>query len=141
MTQLILETPAEATTLRVANVNLAPAPRGTCLVVGLSPDHLDVPGLGLSGSALQPVENPAALSQTLVRANALGQVVAPLFTPDFDVLDLAERLVDLGFRGTLTVICPPLPDRALVAREIAAQAPGIQVELQIERRRTRRSHS
>lgn len=56
-------------------------------------------------------------------------VIVPLFGPWSDALDLAERLQALGYRGALLVLAPPLPDRALVLRELTGAAPGLQVRL------------
>lgn len=64
--------------------------------------------------------SPALLARVLPDA-----ALAPLCGAGFDIIDMAERLERLGFGGTLLVAVGPLPDRALVQREIAATCPGI----------------
>lgn len=57
------------------------------------------------------------------------RVVGPLIAPGFDAQELAVRLVALGFQGRLTVLCPSLPDRALVLRELRGIGRGLTIEL------------
>lgn len=54
-------------------------------------------------------------------------IACPLVAPQFDAVQLAQRLARLGFTGRLTVLAPALPDRRMVAAELAAAAPGIRI--------------
>ena len=45
-------------------------------------------------------------------------VLAPLFAPDHDILDVARRLDRFGYTGALCAYSPPLPDTALVRAEV-----------------------
>lgn len=63
-------------------------------------------------------------------------VMAPLLAPDLDALQVAERLGELQFKGTLLLVGPTLPNPKLVAREIkaATKSKDIKVEFVTERR-------
>lgn len=56
-------------------------------------------------------------------------VLAPLLAPDFDILDVTERLARLGFRGLLLISVPPLPDPGTVLAEIRGACSGFRAEL------------
>ena len=56
-------------------------------------------------------------------------VVAPLFGPDFDVLDLADRLTATGFGGRLLALTAPLPRPEAVRAEVRTHAAGIVFDL------------
>ncbi len=56
-------------------------------------------------------------------------VLAPLMTSSFDVLDLALRLVTLGYRGTLRAVTRKIPNPRLVEHEIASAYPELSFEL------------
>jgi hypothetical protein len=58
-------------------------------------------------------------------------VVAPLFCKTFDALEIIERLGSNGFRKTLRVMAPKLPNRQIVLRELRSHASkrGITIEL------------
>lgn len=60
---------------------------------------------------------------------APGRVACPLIAAGFDALDLVARLVGLGYRARMTVLCPPLPNRALVLRELRAAGPRLRIDL------------
>ncbi|TDQ57108.1 hypothetical protein [Phaeovulum veldkampii] len=55
--------------------------------------------------------------------------LCPLMVAGFDALDLAERLVSLGYRGALRATTQPVPDRNLILREIRAICPGLDFDL------------
>jgi hypothetical protein len=61
----------------------------------------------------------------------LELVVAPLFCESFDALEIIERLGALGYRRTLRVVAPKLPNRQIVLRELRTHAArqGVSVEL------------
>ena len=79
-------------------------------------------------AALNSVENYTELSVDLIE-RGLSHVVAPLTTTDFDALDIAWHLSELGFCGVLQVLTPHLPRPEIVVREIEAAARNIHVEL------------
>jgi hypothetical protein len=58
-------------------------------------------------------------------------VLGPLVSPQLDAMQIAERLGELGFKGTLRLMGPTLPNPALVSREIrsASGSKDITVEL------------
>lgn len=71
---------------------------------------------------------------TEVSAEALDRirpdvVFSSLVGPGFDCLDLAERLVDAGYRGKYRAVAPPVPDPKLVRREITERFPALDFDL------------
>jgi hypothetical protein len=54
-------------------------------------------------------------------------IICPLFTADFDATTAIERLVELGYRGRVTILAPQLPNPRLVEREL--QGLGLAVTL------------
>lgn len=56
-------------------------------------------------------------AQLLARV-APDVVLAPLFSPDHDILDLARLLDRAGYTGPLRAWSAPLPDSALVRAEV-----------------------
>lgn len=58
-----------------------------------------------------------------------AEVMTPLVGQGCDAGQVAQILVACGFRGSLRVICPALPDSAMVRRELAAMAPGLRIDL------------
>lgn len=64
----------------------------------------------------------------------LELVVAPLFSNDFDALELIDLVAEHGYRGTVRVVSPDLPNRAAVLRELRSHAVrrGITVEMVAE---------
>jgi hypothetical protein len=57
-------------------------------------------------------------------------VVSALFTPGFDILDLAQCLQSCGFQGAYRAINDgALPKPALVLREVRASCPGLDVDI------------
>lgn len=57
------------------------------------------------------------------------QVICPLFWAEGDAVQVAERLVALGWTGVLTVLAPDVPNRRMVQHEVQAVAGGIRVEV------------
>lgn len=99
-----------------------------CLIVGMPS-----PALGGEGYKLGEVEtiNASALSSYRPMPDSLVLVVAPLFGRNFDALEILEQLAAQGYRGTLRVIAPHLPNRQIVLRELRSHAArqGIMIEL------------
>lgn len=58
------------------------------------------------------------LDAELLQHLAPDIVLAPLFAPDHDILDLARHLDHLGYQGALRAYAPPLPNSALVRTEV-----------------------
>jgi len=61
-------------------------------------------------------------------------VVAPLFSTEFDIMDLAQRLHQIGFGGQLVAMAPPLPKPGLVLNEIMARCPGLKMGMMADAR-------
>lgn len=97
--------------------------------------------VGLAASQIEPLMAEAPLSCVFARfaqmtddflaQMAADVVLAPLFGPDFDVLDLVDRLGATGFRGRLLALTPPLPRPDAVRAEVRAHAPGVAFDLVI----------
>lgn len=65
-------------------------------------------------------------------ANASPDIVlAPLFGPDFDILDLVDALAGFGFSGRLIAVTAPLPRPENVRAEVRAHAGDISFDLLI----------
>lgn len=73
-----------------------------------------------------------AVSPVLLAQVRPDCVACPLLAAEFDAAQLAQRLEQIGFVGRLLVMAPALPDRRMVAREIASAAPGLRVEILTE---------
>lgn len=71
----------------------------------------------------------ATLDATLLARVMPDLVLAPLFGPGFDILDLAQRLTLLGYRGPLRALASALPDPEAVAREVRGHCLGIDFAL------------
>lgn len=67
-------------------------------------------------------------AQILVRTQP-DVVLSPLFSAQFDAIDLAEKLQDLGYRGRYRALAVGLPKPAIVRREIAAVAPDVDFDI------------
>jgi hypothetical protein len=60
----------------------------------------------------------AALNDTALDKIRPQVVVAPLFSEEFDIVDVAEALSFAGFFGELWAVGPALPNPGLIEREI-----------------------
>lgn len=98
-----------------------------CLLVGLGRDAVP----GLDGDAAAETVRFEELDRHLPLPETLRLVVAPLFCPDFDALELIERLGLAGYRGIMRIVAPKLPNRQVVLRELRSHAArqGMQLEL------------
>ncbi len=56
-------------------------------------------------------------------------VLSPLLAPDFDILDVADRLIKIGFGGRLVAVTGSLPDAAAVQNEVRLHCDGFQFDL------------
>lgn len=61
----------------------------------------------------------------------LELVVAPLFSSDFDALELIDFIGSKGYRGSVRIVAPALPNRSIVLRELRTHAvrKGITIEM------------
>jgi hypothetical protein len=76
------------------------------------------------------VRELAGISRPFLEEFAPHFVVSPLFAAGFDIMDVARRLSQLGFRGGYrAVAASPLPDPALVLAEVRAACPGLDVDI------------
>ncbi|MBT9245307.1 hypothetical protein KM031_00095 [Gemmobacter fulvus] len=71
----------------------------------------------------------AHLSRMLLEKLDPDCIALPLLRPGFDALHVIERLMELGYRGHICAVSPPLPDQTMVEAELRAAAPGITVRL------------
>ena len=107
-----------------------PAPRADVpRVLIIAPDHplmraiqSDI-GTGFTAGSLQDLD-----AEHLRRSRA-EVVLAPLSLGTHDILDIAERLRGLKFRGALKAVTGPLPDPETVASEVGAACNGFRFEL------------
>lgn len=99
-----------------------------CLVIG-------IPEAVFAEGSVRPEEAVsikfAALPDYLPLPESLELIVGPLFCADFDALELIETLGRNGYRGTLRIAAPKLPNRQIVLRELRSHAvrQGITLEL------------
>ncbi|SFR04540.1 hypothetical protein [Poseidonocella sedimentorum] len=86
---------------------------------------------GLAAKLRVPLERVGFedLTPELVTLNCPAVIFAPLFCSEFDAIELAQRLAELGFTGLFRPVCQPLPKPEMVEREIRAMAPGLDVKL------------
>ncbi|WP_439155886.1 hypothetical protein [Yoonia sp.] len=71
----------------------------------------------------------ADLTAENINGATSGIVVSPLVADGFDAVDVADRLVSLGFQGRYRVIAPSLPDAALIRDELQRMAPDLDFDL------------
>jgi hypothetical protein len=113
-------------------VDAATAPTETIVdfvVIAIEPVDCDAAGLP-AGARIVKIPFRALTKPFLVETNAII-VLGPLLAPELDAMQIAERLGELQFRGTLRLFGPALPNPTLVAREIrsASGSKDIVVEL------------
>ena len=65
------------------------------------------------------------LSASVLREQRPRVVVSTLFWPGGDVLDAGKALSALAYAGPYRALAPPLPDRALIEREVRTLCPGL----------------
>ena len=56
-------------------------------------------------------------------------VLTAVLTRRFDCIDVGQRLIDSGFRGSLRLVAGKLPRPEIVLSELRAQFPGLQVQI------------
>lgn len=97
------------------------------LTIGLPPG-VDL-GQVDAGGAVVVARAFNALSAELLDELRPIMVLTPLISRGYDAELVAQILSGLGYGGHLRVLCPPLPDPRMIAREIRAKAPGLTVDL------------
>lgn len=65
----------------------------------------------------------------LIATLAPEVIVSALTTPDFDVLDMAARLAEIGYRGRYRALVRHLPDPGVVVREVREIAPSLDFDV------------
>lgn len=119
--------PSSATFLLAANILTRPS-----RILILSPcENLREIFLALHGHEVV-YSRSVNLSAALLEQIAPDVIVAPVLGQDHDILDIAQSLRDLGFRGTLCGINHPYLHAPLVKAEVRAQCPQLRFQL-IER--------
>lgn len=58
-----------------------------------------------------------------------GLVLSPLFGDTFDVIDVAHRLSELGYKGRYRAISENMPNTDMIRREVCAQSEGLDFDL------------
>lgn len=82
-----------------------------------------------------PVQQSVVLTQMrMLNARMLAQVapdavIGPLITADWDGLDLATTLEEMGYCGAFYILSRPLPRAELVLHEMRACCPGLTISL------------
>ena len=69
------------------------------------------------------------LSRATLASVHPDSIIAPLITPDWDVLDIGMALNAFGFTGTLVAVSGPLPRAELIRSEVAALCPHLTLVL------------
>lgn len=72
---------------------------------------------GVQGASITIARMPALDAALIARVNP-DVILAPLFSPDHDILDLARLLDRLGYKGPLRAYSAPLPNAKLVCAEV-----------------------
>jgi hypothetical protein len=69
------------------------------------------------------------LTASLVDRVAPEMVILPLMADGQDAVQVIARLEELCYAGQVLVLAPPLPDPAMVERELRVAAPGLRLQL------------
>lgn len=56
-------------------------------------------------------------------------IFTPLVTSQYDVMDLAIKLDNMGFEGPFRAICSPLPNPEIILAEIRFECPALDFDL------------
>lgn len=113
-----------------------PKPHAGAAAIG---DERHVLIVGAARSLPHALEHLDGATVTLVQFRALDArllarvgpdvVLAPLFSTEFDITDLAERLEVLGYRGALRAFTRPLPEPRVVLAEVRIGWPKLDFDL------------
>lgn len=102
-----------------------PGPR--ILALALAPSLLDFVQDRMGGSCI--VARFETLTLQFLAQVMPDTILAPLLGPDFDILDLVDRLKQIGFGGELRALTLPLPDPDAVRAEVRGHAAGLDFDL------------
>ncbi|ARE38433.1 hypothetical protein RGUI_0292 [Rhodovulum sp. P5] len=112
----------------VAKMEVVAPEHGLALLIGFQTDQNADIGTRFSAERCENV--PFALLHAALSCVPNAEyVVSPLFGEDFDAMDLAIELANVGYKGRYLVMTPFLPDPAIILCEIRANCPGVAVEL------------
>ncbi|KQB98536.1 hypothetical protein AL073_04095 [Loktanella sp. 1ANDIMAR09] len=86
------------------------------------------------GRSVVPFENvqfvdPSRLTAELLDAVNPDLILSPLWGDAFDVIDVAQQLVGLGYQGRYRAISENMPDVAMILKEVRTQAEGLDFDL------------
>ena len=71
------------------------------------------------------------LDGPLLEALRPDMILSALIGEDFDAVEVARRLSELGYQGPYRAMSTPLPRPALVKSEVRSAAPGLDFDLVI----------
>ncbi|MCX8508085.1 MAG: hypothetical protein ORN49_04265 [Rhodobacteraceae bacterium] len=80
----------------------------------------------LTANAQRPFH---ALAPQLLTDQRPDLILSPLLAPDFDILDVVDRLVRIGFQGRLLAVTGCLPDAIAVQNEVRQQCDSFSFDL------------
>jgi len=69
------------------------------------------------------------LTESTLQVTAPDIVLSPLVGDDFDVLEVAARLSELGYKGRYRVITHKLPNADMIRSEVRDHAPELDFDL------------
>ena len=71
----------------------------------------------------------ASLNEQTLASLQPDIILSPLFCYEFDVVDVATRLRDLGFKGRYRAIWQTVPNATIISTEVRRHAPGVDFDL------------
>ncbi len=86
------------------------------------------PGAYTSGHAIVYLEFHQ-VTEDLIRQTGTGVVMSPVLARDFDCIELAIQLHNLGFEGTYRAVAKDFPKPKLIEREVAQMCPRLNFEI------------
>lgn len=99
------------------------------VIIAIEPVDCDVAAFP-AGSRIVRIPFRALTKPFLAETGAV-LVLGPLVAQHLDAMQIAERLGELGFRGTLRVLGPTLPNPALVSREIRSASGSKEIKVEV----------
>ncbi len=97
------------------------------LAIDVTPSLLDRVREAMGGSCI--VARYETLNLQFLAQVMPDTILAPLLGPDFDILDLIDRLDRIGYGGALRALTPELPDPGAVRAEVRSHAAGLDFDL------------
>ena len=97
------------------------------LALEVAPSLLDLVREDMGGSCV--VARFEMLNLQFLAQVMPDTILAPLLGPNFDILDLVDRLTRIGFGGALRALTLPLPDPDAVRAEVRSHAGGLDFDL------------